>query len=114
MNNSFREIRQNEGESHGSSDNLGIVAADGKVLSGSGDFPVTNVETGIYVVGFSDSFRGVPAVVATQNRYGATRPDNTDGVAAPLVSEGSATLVTGNSGGSKENRSFGFIVIGNI
>jgi hypothetical protein len=83
-------------------------------MSGSGDFSVTNVETGVYVVGFSSRFNGVPAVVATQNRFGSVGEANTDGVAAPLVSEGSATLVTGDGNGSKQNRNFAFIAIGNI
>ncbi len=83
-------------------------------MSGSGDFSVTNVETGVYVVGFSSNFKGVPAVVATQNRYGNVDEANTDGVAAPLVSEGSTTLITGDAGGHKQNRNFAFIAIGHI
>jgi hypothetical protein len=90
------------------------VNADGSIANGSEDFSVTNVETGVYVIGFTTNFVGLPAVVATQNRYGAVGQDNTDGVAMPLVSPGSATAVTGNSNGSKENRSFAFIAIGHI
>jgi hypothetical protein len=92
----------------------GSVTSDGEIMSGSGDFSVTNVETGVYVVGFSSSFKGVPAIVATQNRCGSVGEFNTDGVTAPLVSEGSATLVTGDGNGSKQNRNFAFIAIGHI
>jgi hypothetical protein len=90
------------------------VNADGSIAGGSEDFSVTNVEKGVYVIGFTSNFHGLPAVVATQNRYGNVKQDNTDGVAVPMVASGSATLVTGNNGGSKENRSFGFMAIGHI
>ena len=88
--------------------------ADGSVASGSEDFSVTNVETGVYVIGFRSNFIGLPAVVATQNRFGGVNESNLDGVAVPLVAAGSATAVTGDGGGSKQNRAFGFIAIGNI
>jgi hypothetical protein len=92
----------------------GSVNADGSIASGSEDFSVTNVETGVYVIGFTTNFRSLPAVVASQNRYGSVGEYNTDGVALPMVTASSATAVTGDSGGKKQNRSFGFIATGHI
>jgi hypothetical protein len=92
----------------------GSVNADGSIANGSEDFTVTNVETGVYVIGFRTNFIGLPAVVASQNRFGNVGEANTDGVAVPMVAAGSATAVTGDGGGKKQNRAFGFIAIGHI
>jgi hypothetical protein len=100
----------------------GSVNADSSIASGSHesggegfDFTVTNTRAGVYVVGFLGvAFKRLPAVVATQSRGGSTDEWNTDGVVVPMISQGSATIVTGSADASKQNRSFSFIAIGAV
>lgn len=91
---------------------LGSIAANGGVSNSSTGFTVTNPSAGIYVIHFSPAFTSVPAVVATQTNYGNTGESNTDGAAVPLVSKSSATIITGDGGGAKQNRAFSFVAIG--
>nr|KGS68694.1 hypothetical protein X990_3387 [Burkholderia pseudomallei MSHR4868] len=53
-----------------------------------------------------------PAVVATQNNFGNSSESNQDSVAVPFVNKNSFEIVTGDSSGNIQNRSFGFIAIG--
>ncbi|MDN7919233.1 hypothetical protein QZM99_14180 [Burkholderia gladioli] len=92
----------------------GSVDQDGNILSGSGDFSVENPSSGIYKIIFENTFNGIPAVVATQNNWGKTSEQNTDGVVVPVVNNNYCNIVTGNASGSQQiNRAFGFIAIGN-
>jgi len=91
----------------------GSIAANATATSSSGGYTVASTSTGIYVITFSVPFRGLPSIVATQNNFGNTNEDNTDGVAVPLVSSNSATFVTGDAGGNKQNRAFSFVAIAN-
>ncbi len=91
----------------------GSIAANGSNISSSGGFSVANTDHGIYVITFSAAFRQPPAIVATQNNYGNTDQENTDGIVVPLISTTSATFVTGDANGNKSNRAFAFIVTGN-
>jgi hypothetical protein len=91
----------------------GSVAANASTISTSGGYSVASTSAGIYVITFTTAFRQAPAIVATQNNFGNTNEENTDGVAVPLVSTTSATVITGDASGNKHNRGFGFIAIGN-
>ncbi len=89
----------------------GSINANGTKASGE-NYSVTLLETGVYVISFEPVFNGLPAVVGSQTRYGNIKEHNTDGVAFPLLSYATATAVTGNGDGSKENRDFSFIATG--
>ena len=90
----------------------GVINADGKTDNGSGGFNVIRQETGEYIITFSPTFSGTPAIVGSQVNYGSTSENTLDNVIFPLVNESSATVLTGDSHGSKTNRSFSFIAIG--
>jgi hypothetical protein len=90
----------------------GSIAANATITSSSGGFTVKSGGTGIYIITFSAAFAGIPAIVATQNNYGSTGESNVDGVAVPVISTTSAQVITGDSGGNKQNRAFGFIAQG--
>jgi len=54
-----------------------------------------------------------PAIVATQTNSGSLSEANTDGVVVPLLTNSSATVITGNNKSTPEYRSFSFIAVGN-
>lgn len=90
----------------------GSINADGSIKSGSDDFAVERTAGGKYTVSFNNGFSMTPAVVATQNNFGNSSESNQDSVAVPFVNKNSFEIVTGDSSGNIQNRSFGFIAIG--
>jgi len=91
----------------------GSINADGTIASGSGGFSVTVQGSGQYVISFRTLFQGVPAMVGSQNRYGALGESSLDNVVFPLVDSGTATALTGDSANHQQPRNFAFIAIGN-
>jgi hypothetical protein len=89
----------------------GAVNANGTVRSGTG-FTVTHTGGGSYVISFSPPFLDTPAVVGSQNNYGALGQDPRDGVVFPFVNGGAASAQTGDSSGNRVDRSFAFIAVG--
>jgi hypothetical protein len=90
----------------------GSIDGDGRKESGSTGFSVSKQEKGQYVISFSPTFSGTPAMVATQTRHGRLDQETNDGVVIPLLTNSSATLLTGKDNGNHEDRSFSFIAIG--
>jgi hypothetical protein len=92
----------------------GAVTENGEVVSGSGGFLVTKPlkTTGQYEITFELAFTSMPAIVATQTNSGNISEANTDGIVVPLLTEASATLITGNNKSTPDNRSFSFIAVG--
>lgn len=92
------------------------------VHSGSGNFRVTRLDTGTYMIDFADnSFKETPALILTQqysdstswtdfSSGGGSTLDNS--VIVALDSE-QAKIKVGDSGGSVQDRNFSFIAIGN-
>jgi hypothetical protein len=68
--------------------------------------------TGQYEITFELAFTSMPAIVATQTNSGNISEANTDGIVVPLLTEASATLITGNNKSTPDNRSFSFIAVG--
>lgn len=89
----------------------GSVNANGSIASGS-DYRVERTDTGKYVITFNTPFSRTPAVVAMQNNYGDSGQSNMDGVVAPFVNTGYCQINTGNNGNKFQDRSFGFVVVG--
>ncbi len=89
----------------------GVVNKDGSIGNGKG-FSITHQGGGEYIISFSPSFSGMPAISGSQVNYGSQNEDTRDGVVFPFLNAGSATALTGDSGGSKTDRSFAFIAIG--
>jgi hypothetical protein len=85
----------------------GFVDASANIIAGKG-FTMSRENTGTYRVNFTTPFLAKPCVVVTIQIAGSPA-DN-----AVLSEHGEATCVilTGNSGGVKDNRSFSFIAIG--
>lgn len=90
----------------------GTINADGSVVDGSDDFSVSVQGSGQYVISFSPTFSGTPAVVGSQTRFGNLGEWPSDTLCFPFVSGGSVTAITG-SGSNPGNRNFSFIAIGN-
>lgn len=92
----------------------GVIKPDGKTVSGSGGFTVTQPQDqpGQYVIAFPNQFSSLPAIAATQTNLGNLTESNRDGIVVPVLTTGSATLITGNNKSTPENRSFSFIAIG--
>lgn len=91
----------------------GSVNFDGTIVSGSGDFLVTIVNTGQYQITFNNGFASIPAIVGSQNRCGDQTEMNTDSVCFPFVNQGFFQVNTGDDAGTLQNRNFAFIAIGN-
>jgi hypothetical protein len=95
----------------------GTINADGESVNNSGGFSVAKKGTGEddegqYEITFTVEFNSMPAIVATQTNSGNLSEANTDGIVVPILTSGSATLITGNNKSTPENRSFSFIAIG--
>ncbi|PTW61744.1 hypothetical protein C8N35_102460 [Breoghania corrubedonensis] len=90
----------------------GTVSGNGDLLAGAG-CTISKQGTGIYVIDFTTSFSGVPALVGSQTGFGSQGQSPLDNVAFPFLTGGTATAVTGDNQGSKEDRQFSFIAIGN-
>jgi hypothetical protein len=90
----------------------GAINASGSIKSSGGGFTVIHSGTGQYVLSFSPTFSDTPAVVGSQTNLGCLCEDPRDNVAFPFVSNGAATVVTGDSGGNQVDRNFSFIAIG--
>ena len=90
----------------------GAINADGSIVGGSGGFKVASQGSGKYVITFTNPFNSLPAIVATQTNSGSLSEANTDGIVVPILTNNSATLITGNNQSTPENRSFSFVVIG--
>jgi hypothetical protein len=91
----------------------GNVDTNGNVVTGSGGFQVEQQATGKYLITFSPTFSGEPAIVGSQVNFGNSGEDTRDNVIFPYLSSSSATAVTGDASGDPQNRAFSFIVIGN-
>ncbi len=91
----------------------GVVNSEGKLVNDSGGVSVSKPnEAGQYVIKFPNQFSSLPAIVATQTNLGDLTESNTDGIVVPLLTNDSATLITGNNRSTHDNRSFSFIAIG--
>lgn len=92
------------------------------IHSGSGNFSVIRVDTGIYLIDFKDgTFTGTPALVATQQHGGggswtdfASAGSSTrDNVVILALDKDHAKLKTGDDNGKASDRNFSFIAMGN-
>ena len=91
----------------------GVINADGTTASGSGGFTIPKPsQAGQYVINFTTPFTAIPAIVATQTNSNNLTEANTDGIVVPILSNTSATLITGNNKSTQEPRSFSFIAVG--
>ena len=88
----------------------GTVDKNGIAVSGGNR--VTRFIDGEYSISFAFKGSTVPAVVGTQTRYGNLDEANTDGIVFTNVFASAATAITGNNVGTKENRSFCFMAMG--
>jgi hypothetical protein len=91
----------------------GAINANGTIASSSGGFSVSHQGTGQYVISFRTLFQSTPSIVGSQTNYGALNQNPLDNVVFPFVDTGSATVLTGASNGSLQDRNFSFIAIGN-
>lgn len=90
----------------------GVVNADGSIGNGTG-FSITHQDGGgEYIISFSPSFSGMPAISGSQVNFGSQNENTRDGVVFPFLNGGAATALTGDGGGSKTDRSFAFIAVG--
>lgn len=93
----------------------GVVNADGSIKSGdTSQFSVYRQATGQYVISFTSGFIDIPAISGNQVLSDSLGQYNTDGIVFPFLSAQSATVLTGDSHGSKEDRSFSFIAVGPV
>lgn len=91
----------------------GVITADGTIASSSGGFTIPKpTQAGQYVINFTTPFTTVPAIVATQTNSNNLTEANTDGIVIPILSNTSATLITGNNKSTQESRNFCFIAVG--
>lgn len=92
----------------------GTIDANGTIVSGSGDFKILKIGSGVYNINFDHHFSSIPAISGSQTRYGAQSEWPTDNVVFPFLNENSATAITGNgsAGGNQSDRSFSFIAVG--
>jgi hypothetical protein len=92
----------------------GTINADGSVKSaGINGFTVQKQNSGQYLITFVPPFADTPAIVGSQTRFGNVNDENpSDNVVFPLLDNGSATAVTGDSDGNHRDRSFSFIARG--
>lgn len=97
----------------------GAISKDGSVAngsrgsSGSYNFSVSRVGTGTYNVIFAPPFSGLPAISGSQWGFGSSQ-NTRDNVTFPQLSNATATVYTGDSGGDRSDRNFSFIAIGFI
>ncbi len=91
----------------------GSIHSDGTIKSSGGGFSVSRQGTGQYVISFRTQFVNIPSMVATQTNWGKLDERTTDGAVIPFLDSGEATVLTGNSDGTHDDRSFSFIAIGN-
>jgi hypothetical protein len=90
----------------------GSINTAGKVEHGSGGFTPSRQDEGTFVISFSPTFAGLPAMVATLTKFGSTDQSPNDGIVIPLLSSSSATVLTGDNHNNLADRSFSFIAIG--
>lgn len=97
---------------------FGNVNKDGSIRNGSGDFEVTYVGTGQYLIDFADgSFQNPPAIVLTQNYRSWTDfsydgGDSRDNAVLIASDHSHAKVLTGNGQGGHEDRNFTFVAVG--
>ena len=113
--------------------NIGFTSDDIKILNGtkndSGEYnfkPIYGTK-GLFYIQFEQAFALPPSVILTQIYHGGSELDqaqdpkwktdpqwgNTrDNAVLVGISEKEFKLITGNSGGGKENRMFGFVAVG--
>ncbi|HWM92281.1 MAG TPA: hypothetical protein VN493_16065 [Thermoanaerobaculia bacterium] len=90
---------------------FGVVAANGTILAGSGNFSAQTTSQGVFSIGFPNVFSSTPAVVASQGGN-FPQPNNQDGAAVGLLSSTGCTIITGDNKGNFANRQFSFVAIG--
>ncbi|MBB6252165.1 hypothetical protein [Nitrospirillum iridis] len=91
----------------------GNVSANGDIVSGSGNFLVSNTSGGHYNISFNTAFSQVPTVCGSQTMFGSSAEWPTDNVVFPFINNDSVTAITGlGTDGSQSNCSFSFIAIG--
>lgn len=91
----------------------GSVANGSRANSGSYNFAVSRVGTGTYNLAFSLAFSGLPAISGSQWGFGSSQ-NTRDNVTFPQLSNATAQVFTGDSGGDRSDRNFSFIAIGFI
>lgn len=95
----------------------GNIESDGGIISGSGGFDVSLVDTGLWDIHFDVHFNNIPAVTASQlysdssdtTGHGGSTLDN---VTLVSLDKNRVRLKTGNASGEPRNRHFTFIAIG--
>lgn len=98
---------------------FGNVNADSTLYSkGSGGYTVKSIDTGTYVITFDVEFKaGPPAVVLTQNYptwndFREAGRDTRDNCVLVAVDNIHAKIITGDNVGTRQNRNFGFLIVG--
>ena len=89
----------------------GTINGDGSIAAGTG-YSVTAQGNGEYIISFSPTFSGTPAIVGSQVLYGSGSENTLDNVIFPYLNNGAATAKTGDSNGNSTNRAFSFIAMG--
>lgn len=89
----------------------GTISANGRKISGEG-FAVSRRDKGNYLIDFEPSFSSRPAITSSQFGLEKLSEDTRDNVVFPYLEPGSATALTGDSGGNRTDRQFSFIAIG--
>ena len=93
----------------------GYIAADGRVVSGTGGYRVVHDEAGLYTVLFDQAFTRPPAVVTTQVFPGdvnSTGGDPRDNSVVVGINLDRFRMETGEDNGKKADRQWTFIAFG--
>ncbi len=89
----------------------GNVNADGTIKNGAGFTVEHRKDSGVFTIRFQNKFSDVPSATASQIALEATS-STLDNVLIGSLTTDAATFYLGNSGGTKTDRSFSFIVMG--
>lgn len=92
------------------------------IHTGSGDFRVTRLGTGLYLIDFADgTFKEAPGMTITQQYssssswtdFSSNGGNTRDNATIVALDHGQAKVKTGDADGNASDRNFSFIAIGN-